>query len=565
MRTTGLPLFSVYCVGLFLWLFIGANSAYADKHALLIGIGDYVAENARDLEGPKYDVHAVQSLLVKRWAFPAENIKTLVDREATRANVLDGLNKLKDQSHGGDMVFVYISGHGTSRYDNDASLPLAHGTGAIIPADMPVQGSLEEKIDKLLIGRRDFRPVLEYLDQNGRQVFVAIDSCFSGNTVRSLFGTDKLPTRYQPLSGGGPNKAGSMYAGNRPKPPPYPYKNVVYLSAASDSEKAVDIDRENLNTYPTVDGNPHGTFTDAMLRVLGGEVTGDLNNDGRITYGELHQSIVNFIVSRKYNPSHTPQILPGIKEDTTSLSARSVFETSQTFTLPEPEKPLALRVQLTSGAEELENSLLGLKIKVVKDRPDLIVKKTASGLLLISGSGDRIAEMKTKESKSVVARLEKEAVYHRLRTAPIRGKKFNLRLGQLDSAFGEVAYEGERIAFIVQNDEPTYLLLMDMQSDGSAVVLYPYLEKETTVLPTGTLTIPGADEKDKICVQPPFGMDRLLAFGFAEKPSWFDELSNQHRIDLIQLESMINDSAIRMGRTALDLMTVEKSNANACQ
>ena len=126
--------------------------------------------------------------------FNEANITTLVDHAAGRDAILDALDKIAEQTSSGDFVFVYFSGHGTSWYDPQNRVlqqgdlkqgDLTPNTGALMPADLDPQETVEEKMAKLIIGTRDLRPRFEKLDK-GRQVLAVFDACYSGNSVRSV-------------------------------------------------------------------------------------------------------------------------------------------------------------------------------------------------------------------------------------------------------------------------------------------------------------------------------------------------------------------------------------------
>ena len=87
------------------------------------------------------------------------------------------------------------------------------------------------------------------------------DTCFSGNTIRA---TENHKTanlsRYLSLQSKSVFKAereiGSFEENLNPDDP-YPYQNIFYISAASENEVAKDIQKDTLDLYPTIDGNPH--------------------------------------------------------------------------------------------------------------------------------------------------------------------------------------------------------------------------------------------------------------------------------------------------------------------
>lgn len=163
-----------------------AAPVQAARHALLVGVSDYTSDKVRDLEGPANDVRALEEALRHTWKF--DHIKTLVDRQASKAAILNALADLERTTQAGDYIFFYFSGHGTSPYDRKFGMSYLKEdpfSGALLPADFRGGRSAEQIRQQLIIGRHDIRPVLERLDAD-RKLFVVFDACYSGNTVRSL-------------------------------------------------------------------------------------------------------------------------------------------------------------------------------------------------------------------------------------------------------------------------------------------------------------------------------------------------------------------------------------------
>lgn len=299
-------------------------AAGAENHALLIGIGKY---RQRTLEGPPFDVAALAKMLSAHYDFPKENIHTLVNQEAVKSRILDEIQLLTHRTRPGDRVFIYFSGHGTSRRDELMALPLPHSTGALVPADFngaPGQ-SVDNLLAQLIIGRRDLRPTLERLDRD-REVLMVFDTCFSGNTVRAIAAAGPPnSSRYLRLTPrsvfGAEREVGNFEENLNPKEP-YPYQNVFYISASTDNEVARDIRQGNLHLYPTIDGNPHGVLTDSLLRVLAGQRPVDTDNDGRWSQIELYTA-VKAEVKRRFK--QTPQALPREGKLADRLNARPFF------------------------------------------------------------------------------------------------------------------------------------------------------------------------------------------------------------------------------------------------
>ena len=292
-----------------------AIPASAEQYALLVGIGDYPdpslpgVPELRKLDGPRFDVEALQQELVRQ-GLRRDRIFTLVDEQATRRAILEHLEYLATNSRPGDSIFFYYSGHGTSAYDQDHVGE--HGllnpqTGALLPYDfylnLAPNTTPEQWAQRLIIGRTDLRPRLETLDRD-RDVFVVFDTCYSGSAVRSISG--RARSYQSPYASTGIlladpfGKSQFGTATRRQSEEPYPYDRLVYISAARVTEQAYDASNRE-----TLDGNPHGIFTDGLLRALRGD--GDLNRDGGITYRELHDFVKAYVADSNYQ--QTPQIL----------------------------------------------------------------------------------------------------------------------------------------------------------------------------------------------------------------------------------------------------------------
>ncbi|HEY5603680.1 MAG TPA: caspase family protein [Gammaproteobacteria bacterium] len=317
-------------IGVALLLLAGIQPAGAARYALLVGVGDY---HVKPLAGPVNDVHQMEKVLSERWGFDKKNIAILLNKQGTKNNILAAIEKLYQRSQPGDEVFIYLSGHGTSASDKELSTPLPTTSGAFIPIDIADVKTMDELVKKLVIGKNDLRPLLNKFDEGQRHVFVAIDACYSGNTVRGAFGKKRLQKRFIDVrdilpkrafgdevgfSGGGEWGGTESGADNH-----YPYKNVYYLSASGEHEPAQDIPPNMVDVFPTIDGKSHGAFSDTLLKILNKDIDADVNGDGVVSYSELKQVVRDKMRVRGFD--HTPQGLPSLAEDTGNLASRSIF------------------------------------------------------------------------------------------------------------------------------------------------------------------------------------------------------------------------------------------------
>jgi hypothetical protein len=144
------------------------------KRALLIGINTYQA--VPSLSGSLNDVAAMREVLITRWGFDARNVRTLTEREATRAGILAALQQLVREAGPNDVVYVHYSGHGSQVQD--------------------LNGDEEDGLDETLVpqdGRTANVP--DILDDELDAIFsklraggalIVLDSCHSGTATRAV-------------------------------------------------------------------------------------------------------------------------------------------------------------------------------------------------------------------------------------------------------------------------------------------------------------------------------------------------------------------------------------------
>ncbi len=99
----------IFSILIGVWIVCGAVSA-ANK-ALVIGIGEYPAENGWNrISGDKDVEYVIKTLEANGYA--KSDIVTLVNAEATKKNIVSSFNNLIFTCRKGDNVYVHYSGHG---------------------------------------------------------------------------------------------------------------------------------------------------------------------------------------------------------------------------------------------------------------------------------------------------------------------------------------------------------------------------------------------------------------------------------------------------------------------
>jgi len=562
-------------------------SAAVNKYALLVGISEY---KTKPLAGPVNDVKAMRSTLIKHWNFSSKNIDILLNSRATKSNIVKGIKSLHKKSTTNDEIFIYLSGHGTSRSDKNMSTPLPTTTGAFIPIDVNHIKNVGELISRLLIGKRDLRPLLKKLDDGRRKVFVAIDACYSGNTVRGNFSDERLPSRFMsikdllPKRGFGDdltpmNTADWIMAGENNNNN-YPYKNVFYLSASGEHEPAEDIPPAMIEKFPTIDLKPHGAFTDSLLRTLNNRQHSDIDNNGVVTYAELKKTVQNIMRQNKF--SHTPQSLPSLAEDTNNLASRPIFGTTRGLVREHKKATIAnkpdqsslkpsviksplpnvkfpgLKVKIDSSLYFLNKTLKSEKsIVIVNNHEDVFLKKHNNDIVLLSPSGDLIYALKDGDIAELETILKRRNWVKKILHKKFE-QKFLIEFELYNAGSGSTLIEEQTVSFSIKSSKDAYLLLIGFDPSGVASVLFPYLQKEIVKYPgMAKLSL-----NNLSTVRAPFGKDLLQLYAFDQLSEEYKQLVAK-KFDLesplaTTFEKLINNKNIDKASATLELVTTAR-------
>lgn len=526
--------------------------------ALLVGISDY-PRPITPLEGPVNDVHAVADALTRHWGVPPGNIRTLVNSQATKGRILEEIARLEQRSQTGEEVFIYLSGHGTSALDRAQNLPLPTTSGAYIPYDIGRPSNPEELVSALVVGRTDLNPLLRRLDAGGRQVFVVIDACYSGNTVRSAYGPVSLVNRYVDVSQLLPDRSfgddfggdvGGGFGSNTVQQEDYPYRNVFYLGASGEHEVAQDIPSNMIARMPTVDGKAHGAFTDAFLRVMTGREPADEDGDGYLSYGEIYQGLRQFMGQRPY--THTPARLPSLADDEASIATRSLFGRRAPTPHPPVRGEFTVKVE---GFEGLAGKLRGEDVAITDRDAALTVRRAGGSTLLIGPGGDLVATLDTSDQDEVMEAVFTQRKVHQWVNEPFKSG-FSLFSDLQGTATGSTRAAGDILGFSARAGQASYLVVVNIGPTGNVTMLYPYSESEKSVIPASQLmALHNLAE-----VNAPFGREIVDIYAFKEWPRELQKhMGKSYPIDsrparLLQ-EALLHSMQGRGARSTLAIYT----------
>jgi hypothetical protein len=148
------------------------------KKALCVGINDYPYGGC-DLNGCINDANAWAELLVGHFDIALSDVRLLLDAQATKAAILEGLKTLLSGVQAGDVLVFTNSSHGTYIADQSGDEPMYDE--AICPYDCR---------DNLLVDD-ELRELFANLPR-GVHLTMISDSCFSGTVTRAVL-SDSIP------------------------------------------------------------------------------------------------------------------------------------------------------------------------------------------------------------------------------------------------------------------------------------------------------------------------------------------------------------------------------------
>jgi uncharacterized caspase-like protein len=152
----------------------------SERYALIIGVADYLHDEDSpdwcflgDLPYPDDDARAMEQLLLNQGGFEASNVRTLIDSDATRANIEDAItNWLASRAALNDQVVIFYHGHGGQLGDESPYGDEADGVDEwILPHDYDCYNETAISDDQLDT----------WLDTvNSQHIVLFFDCCFSG-------------------------------------------------------------------------------------------------------------------------------------------------------------------------------------------------------------------------------------------------------------------------------------------------------------------------------------------------------------------------------------------------
>jgi hypothetical protein len=514
-------------------LAVGPREQAAPTHwALIIGISDYIHfgdEDGGDLPGAEHDARRIRDALVVARGFPEANVRMLLNHDATKAAIEQGITGwLVDNARPGDNVVIFYAGHGSQMWDEDGDEDDGLDE-TLAPAD-----ALPESTE-FDISDDEFNDWLGMLPTDN--VLVVLDNCNSGTGTRDVtpFSRARLLPRdlnaierpataaRRALPGDMPDETGFDVARTR----------VLELAAAQPNQVAVDAYFPAANGREAFHGGAFTTFLVQQLWKAPEEATyQDVFEDA---YQALKRNrfaqdpYISEDVSLKDRPlffvegatsSRTQLALPVVAASgrtaelgaglALGVTAGSIFETrAGARMVVSSVGQRSTRVDVTSGSvsegdrarlvahvygtspllvnvASVETRLADALAEWLADAPSirLVEDENAFSHLIVRRRGDELRVIgmdgftrhegiaaATPAMQELAGVLRKEAAAKSLGDMdnPAQPFQFGLRLLGDKTSFGL----GEDVAFVIESERDGYVTLVDLGTDGTVAVLIP--------------------------------------------------------------------------------------------
>lgn len=235
-------------------------SAPKNAYGVVIGIGKYKDESIPALKYAKEDALEIYNILTdpKYGNFPRENVKLLLDEQATLTEIKSAMGTFLARNAGeDDMVCIYFAGHGSPELDPTGKAD-DNLEKFIVPYDAKKDDLFGYGLSMDMV-----RQILDERIESKRAVFF-IDSCYSGEAGGRTFSRPDVVTRNITIS----EKFLEQLSG----------EGRIIITASKPDELSHETDELK-----------HGIFTYYLAEGLKGKA--DFNKDGVVTVDELYSYV----------------------------------------------------------------------------------------------------------------------------------------------------------------------------------------------------------------------------------------------------------------------------------
>lgn len=167
-------------------IIISSTLTFAEKRALVIGIGTYAPDSGWDAINGDNDIALVQEMLQAN-GFSLNHIATLQNEQATYQNIQQALCALCQSAQKDDVIYIHFSGHGQQITDINHDEEDGYDE-SWVPYDAPIQPSDTYHGERHLTDdelNHSLSSLSQKVGTNGK-ITVISDACHSGTGTRKL-------------------------------------------------------------------------------------------------------------------------------------------------------------------------------------------------------------------------------------------------------------------------------------------------------------------------------------------------------------------------------------------
>jgi len=262
---------------------------YDNSYALIIGIDKY--ENVSNIDYAVKDAESIQSMMVEYFSFPKDNVRMLLNEEATYHNVRRQFSDISKSAGENDRVLIFFAGHGET-----IDLPEGGEKGYLLPYD----GDRDD-LYLTAVPMDELRQIA--LMSKAKHMLYLVDACYGGIAAVGTRGLDvnSTPNYIEKIT---QNKARQIItAGGRGE-------KVIEKSEWGHSAFTLNLGRglkdgnADLNGDDVITANELGLF-------LNEKVTIDSDNQQTPQYGRMTTQEGEFIFINSVDPFGIGSIIGG--------------------------------------------------------------------------------------------------------------------------------------------------------------------------------------------------------------------------------------------------------------
>jgi hypothetical protein len=420
-------------------------------HALVVGIDNY--PHVRTLKGALADADDLESTLRRAGV---SDVNRIPERQATRAAVVAGMERLVRQTRPRDFVVIAFAGHGTQVPERVKNSKPDHLDEAYLLYDFDPN----RKTPEMIIGP-EMKHWLGQLEANGVDVLFIADTCYGGGLTRrwdprsgELTYRDPGAVAAAAAAAAAANLSQTSATAGDSFRDESTFKRVTFLAAVDKNTPAPEVDIPGQATK-------RGALSYAVARAM--ERLGGQRADAAISRKELFEHARQTVLQY----SNNRQII--VTEPTAAAGALDtvVWRTAgDSPSVPDAPNNSPVRVAIVNGKALLaESDKIFTPFRIVGNASDAdLVWDAGKKEALVAG--DVIAhDIGASDIPAVVDRVRALTEIARL------SAKSSQPLEVLPN--NRLHFEGERVSFKASSAQGKYAVLFNIAGDGTVQFLFP--------------------------------------------------------------------------------------------